>query len=289
MVTSAINLEDFAALPEANRLSVLKLTKESVEATYTDTSTGTGVYFKSAFGSLSVSSLDGDTLVSARTSGNSGYRYEVVSLLGDYFVQDESLGDVPVSRMFAEFILSTKNAERSLVQRQLLLSFSETSAQGKIRYDVNRLLQRPESVVLKQAALALSEYDSRRISGVKYPGTLPFFTFMSRLLEVEANTTARVRAMSEQRIQQHLKKRHSTFSDDEDDDDDDSCLDYCPPCEDDNCLGMCGFRCSCWAFICGDCCYHVGCYDHTICCRQNFFSVKCLFPIYFRCEENYYC
>ena len=292
LVVASVILASFAVLSQA-RLSVLSLTKGTVEATYADSSTGTGIYFRSAIGSLSVSSLEGETLVSARSSDHTGYRYEVVSLLGDYYVRDDSLGDVPVSRKFAEFILSTHNPERSLVQRQLLWSFSQTSAQGKMKDDVNRLLQRPESNIVKQAALALSAYDSQRINGVNYPGTLPFFTFVSRLLEAQANMTTRVRAMSEQHFQHQLKKRHSRFNDDgdddDDDDDDDSCLDYCPPCEDDNCLGMCGFRCSCWEFLCGDCCYHVGCYDHAMCCRQNFFSIECLFPIYFRCEENYYC
>lgn len=283
-------LVNFAFLLEASNLSVKRLTKTAVEATYVDASTGTGVHFTSASGSLTVSSLDGTALVSAHSTHNGGYRYEVVSLLGDYFMRDDSLGDVPVSRRFAEFILSADNAERSLVQRQLLWSFSRKDAQGKISGAINRLLQRPESGILKQAAKALAQYDSRGISGTNYPGTLPFFMFVSRLLEAEVKMTSQLRAIDFQRHQ--LKKRHinsTNYDDDDDDGDDDSCLDYCPPCEEDNCLGMCGFHCSCWEFLCGDCCYHVGCYDHAICCRQNFFSIECLFPIYFRCEENYYC
>ena len=46
-----------------------------------------------------------------------------------------------------------------------------------------------------------------------------------------------------------------------------------------NCLGMCGSGCSlCWSYICGDCCYHPGRYEHDVCC-QDFFSSACLGPL----------
>ena len=46
-----------------------------------------------------------------------------------------------------------------------------------------------------------------------------------------------------------------------------------------NCLGMCGRGCSCWRFVCGDCCFYQGCYDHDLCCKKNFFSLGCLSPV----------
>ena len=30
--------------------------------------------------------------------------------------------------------------------------------------------------------------------------------------------------------------------------------------------------------VCGDCCYHHGCYEHDVCC-QDFFSSACLGPL----------
>ena len=43
-----------------------------------------------------------------------------------------------------------------------------------------------------------------------------------------------------------------------------------------NCLGMCGPGCWwCWRYVCGDCCYHLGCYEHDVCC-QDYFSSACL-------------
>ena len=45
-----------------------------------------------------------------------------------------------------------------------------------------------------------------------------------------------------------------------------------------NCRGMCGKGCSCWSWVCGDCCSHEGCYEHDLCCKENPTSPHCLFP-----------
>jgi hypothetical protein len=34
------------------------------------------------------------------------------------------------------------------------------------------------------------------------------------------------------------------------------------------CYGMCGRGCSCWGWVCGDCCYHRGCAAHDNDCRS---------------------
>jgi hypothetical protein len=46
---------------------------------------------------------------------------------------------------------------------------------------------------------------------------------------------------------------------------------YCDayPNQGDDCYGMCGPGCSCWSWICGDCCYHYGCAVHDSWCRDG--------------------
>jgi hypothetical protein len=46
---------------------------------------------------------------------------------------------------------------------------------------------------------------------------------------------------------------------------------YCTayPNQGNNCYGMCGPGCSCWSWVCGDCCYHYGCARHDDWCRQG--------------------
>ena len=41
------------------------------------------------------------------------------------------------------------------------------------------------------------------------------------------------------------------------------------PNQGDSCYGMCGPGCSCWSWVCGDCCYHYGCARHDSWCRQG--------------------
>ena len=45
-----------------------------------------------------------------------------------------------------------------------------------------------------------------------------------------------------------------------------------------DCLGMCGRKCSCWWWVCGDCCFHQGCYEHDLCCGRDFGSSYCQKP-----------
>lgn len=64
----------------------------------------------------------------------------------------------------------------------------------------------------------------------------------------------------------------------------------CPPCKNKECIGMCGPKCSCWKWVCGDCCYHRGCLDHDICCAEKgFFSWRCLLPFGLECNKKYLC
>jgi hypothetical protein len=58
------------------------------------------------------------------------------------------------------------------------------------------------------------------------------------------------------------------------------------PCGND-CLGMCGPKCTCWDWVCGDCAYHWGCNAHDIACDwcydsygiDVFSCAVCLTPI----------
>ncbi|XP_068755484.1 uncharacterized protein [Montipora capricornis] len=65
---------------------------------------------------------------------------------------------------------------------------------------------------------------------------------------------------------------------------------YCEDLRNDpynnKCLGMCGPNCWCWSLVCGDCCFHKGCYQHDLCCGRNKFSGYCLLPFFhqFKCK-----
>ncbi len=45
--------------------------------------------------------------------------------------------------------------------------------------------------------------------------------------------------------------------------------DFCGQPTANDCYGMCGYGCSCWSWVCGDCCYHGGCAKHDSWCRNG--------------------
>ena len=44
---------------------------------------------------------------------------------------------------------------------------------------------------------------------------------------------------------------------------------FCTRPSSNECYGMCGPGCTCWSWVCGDCCYHYGCARHDSWCRQG--------------------
>ena len=130
------------------------------------------------------------------------------------------------------------------------------------------LLDMREITLLEEAAEAVGK---RGVNGKNTPAAMPFFIFALRITQLHTkgpyfgNTTLT-----------HRDKRQS-------------CFNTCPPCPNDECYGQCGYGCTCWDFLCGDCCYHLGCYDHDTCCRQGFYQARCLVPFDFSCNQPFSC
>ena len=59
------------------------------------------------------------------------------------------------------------------------------------------------------------------------------------------------------------------------------------------CSGMCGPSCKqCWTwYVCGDCCYHQGCYDHDMCCSgpNGYMTWSCLAVLFWFHCDHYEC
>ena len=58
-----------------------------------------------------------------------------------------------------------------------------------------------------------------------------------------------------------------------------------------DCKGLCGYKCECWVFLCEDCCYHKGCYEHDQCCERHGYSdPRCITGfIKLECDKSYDC
>ena len=131
-------------------------------------------------------------------------------------------------------------------------------------------LDMKEIGLLEKAAEAVGQ---REINGRNTPAALPFFMFALRLTQLHIE---RVYSMASNSTLTHHQKSKS-------------CFDTCPPCPDDECYGLCGYECNCWEWVCGDCCFHLGCYEHDTCCREQFFQIHCLLPFGISCDSHYSC
>ena len=133
---------------------------------------------------------------------------------------------------------------------------------------LEKILDMKEIGLLEEAAEAVGQ---RGINGRNTPAALPFFMFALRLTQLHVKGT-----YSSNTTLTHRQKRQS-------------CFNTCPPCPDDECYGQCGYGCTCWRWACGDCCFHLACYDHDTCCRENFYQTRCLLPIGFSCDSPFSC
>ena len=151
-----------------------------------------------------------------------------------------------------------------------------------------------EATLIIEAAQALGD---RGIMGMDYPSVMSFYQFALRLANARDISSATEYGDGDNlapssRGFQHRQRRAVR----------------CPkpngvtckslPCPfrkyDNDCFGMCGKGCSCWSFVCGNCCVNQYCLTHDQCCAdEGFFSFACLSVAWrvlgSRCSQTYSC
>ena len=250
-------------------LWISNLTTTLAEFFFTDASTGLGLHILSSYNSLYISTLDRQCLLSANQAHKGHVR--VVSLGRSMFIQMKTGSvesrDFLVPDAYTGILSNADWAALQYLVRILNLGSSEQESQARLWQSLLSILSYPEAGLLHKAAAALGEAG---VTGYDYPSVLPFFMTALRLSQMQKINITAVR-----RVEQHQLTE--------------DCLSQCPPCPYQECLGLCGYSCNCWKWVCGDCCYHLGCYEHDICCREKFVQIACLFPLNFKCESGYAC
>ena len=135
---------------------------------------------------------------------------------------------------------------------------------------IRDLLQMEEIALLEDASRAVGE---RGVTGKNTPMVLPFHMFalkMTRLLDISSQNAITI---EQSPVPVAIPSQNKRAAD---------CKKYA------DCKGLCGKGCKCWKWVCGDCCYHQGCYDHDVCCEDHgYFSSACFgIP---ECDEPYDC
>jgi len=141
---------------------------------------------------------------------------------------------------------------------------------------VQELLQMPEVYILEDASRAVAK---KGVTGRNTPAAMPFFIFALKITRL-LDSSLQPYGYTTNEMRENALPRGKRYS---------SCYRWI---YDDECRGLCGRECSCWDWVCGDCCYHRGCYDHDICCDIRGFShQRCFAPFLFgfTCDGPYYC
>lgn len=266
-------------------LKIDELSLQLVAGSFVQTidKTTIGIRFISTPDTLLVENLQGVVLLRADESVGEG-KLRLFEIGSDQFIQqklDEN-GEqktldwvVPKSRP----IKTQESAENK--QQKLSLSIDRVSEIGrKIHEDllvdrINNLILEKEIHLMKLAADAMG---SKGVIGIDYPSILPFYLSTLQLEKLRHTQPGTSNSTIVQGVYQtHSRSRRG------------ACFSTCPPCPNNDCFGLCGYGCYCWDFLCGNCCYHLGCQGHDVCCRESFYGSSCLFPYSFRCESPYSC
>ena len=137
-----------------------------------------------------------------------------------------------------------------------------------------------EATLIIEAAQVLGD---RGIMGMDYPSVMTFYQLALRLANArESDDTAyegeEIDSNLDTRRYQHRQRRAERCRNN-----DATCPSgLCPyslrrGSYRNDCFGLCGYGCSCWSFVCGDCCIHQYCLTHDDCCRRRgFWSWSCL-------------
>lgn len=138
----------------------------------------------------------------------------------------------------------------------------ERTAEEKLRH--------PAVLLLQEAAFAMGESG---IEGRENPAALQLYVTAMRILEwrekkLEEGSGELLEEDNVLEAYPRQKRSHCRRC----------TTGYCPDrYHDYGCVGMCGPRCWCWRFVCGDCCWQQGCYEHDRCCSAcTYFSSACL-------------
>ena len=268
-------------------LDIVTRSEHKVEGNYIDFSSECGIRFTSTPQTLFIETIPGGEPLLLATEPVGSMR--LVSIESSVFIQSDEENSLDYAVQEGQHNISEFSKDHEALQRHKKeAAKSSVSVHAKALQDsLQSLLSRPEVELIGYAAHALGEEEG--INGQDSSSILPFYLAALHLHKLQHADFGSNHSMQDHHALQtnsftpnHPPKTGSKGSDD-------SCFDTCPPCQDDECLGLCGPSCRCWKFVRGDCCWHLGCYGHDLCCREKFIRTKCLLPFNFRCESTYNC
>ena len=167
---------------------------------------------------------------------------------GKQIIHIETIGDnYEFSYMGGALKMHTTKAFVAAQRAQSAVNPDGVSTDGFVfdgdTHALDAMLQLPEMALLPTLSRALGV---RGITGAQFPASL--------VLHKTARQSAQALGITVEKLDTPLSQ--SGY-----------CTSY--PNQGNDCYGMCGMGCSCWSWVCGNCCYHGGCAQHDSWCRQG--------------------
>lgn len=183
----------------------------------------------------------------AARSGEELY-FDLTGDSGKQIIHIETIGDnYEFSYMGGALKMHTSKAFVAEARAQNAVNPDGVSTDGFVfegdTHALDAMLQLPEVALLPTLSRALGV---RGITGSQFPASL--------VLHKTAKQASQALGITVEKLDTALSQ--STY-----------CTAY--PNQGNDCYGMCGFGCSCWSWVCGDCCYHGGCAQHDSWCRNG--------------------
>ena len=273
-------------LSEHEPLQLQKLSRDTTVGSYNCSTTaptcnGKGIRFVSnSDGTLLIETHDGETLIRIEKPFNSE-NTRFIEINGDSFIQQQH-----ESGKLIEYYIPTNEAHR--IKRETAserdgITYARSGILHNVmskakKYDskyhkaaengaVRSLLHHSHLEHIIEGARYMGE--NMGFTGKEYPSLLQFYMIAMKLAKAK-----------DQKINKYITSAESLPQ----------CTKTCPPCPQNECLGMCGRNCDCWKWVCGNCCFNEGCYEHDLICIKcgGVSSLRCILTsiIGFSCGKH---
>ncbi len=186
--------------------------------------------------------------------------------------------DQPGQEKYVEYIIpknQTKVMEdimegKDIMSDEVLENLDNKNVNETRWSSLQKLALSGEALLIIEAAKALGE---RGYEGTDYPAALRFYYLALRLSYARDSTETDSPTRVDDEMMEPNEKRALQCSRGGGVN-----CDQCPFSQgSNNCFGLCGKGCTCWSFICGNCCVNNYCLTHDQCCAdRGFFSYPCL-------------
>ena len=258
-------------------LELEELSEHNVKGKFFDIHTGEGIRFQTKPDrSMSIATVSGRSIINLSgifyTMGQNGKVHNnLVELGGKSFLRqsDEEVdGDYYLSTSQASVIKRALASNDEVVSQDAVITVLQGLDETVIDYhkdavseSISDLLKDSHYPLINQAVHYMGE--TIGLTGLDYPSLLPLYLMAMKLEQISDNTNNQWWRKKKKLYPSNLK-----------------CLKTCKPCTSYNCLGLCGRKCSCWRWVCGDCCYHYICFNHDLDCTNcGQYSFRCVFGV----------